>query len=143
MIDYSSVENTLDEITSFYERDVEAVVAQTVTYRIIDRTKKGEDVNGTRFIPYTEGYSAERKGWGFNTSPVDLYFLGIQTPKYPHTHMLESIILTNEHTLWFPEETLDIAIGNQFKREFFGVNISDINAAVEAAKLAIYNFNKG
>jgi hypothetical protein len=137
MIDFSQVYEYLDETVSFFENEAEPLAAQELTYRIIDRTKKGEDVNGSRFIPYATKYASYRKGWGYGTSPVDLYFLGTNTPDYPHTHMLESMQVIN-HALYFPEETLEIAIGNQVRREFFGANDSDWNAVAQRIA-TVYN----
>lgn len=110
------VKEKLDKMTA----KLEQAISDEAT-RIVMRTRKGLDVDGASFIPYTPKYAEYKKNKGRKTSPVDLTFSG---------NMLASIQTKVEKTLQGATGTIFFgsaleaakARGNQERRKFFGLS---------------------
>ncbi len=116
--DFSNIEKKILSLYAWFENEIPSLAAKIIKEDIIERTKRGEDANGAIFIPYTPRYARKfRDRYGLQISPPNLWALD-------DPHLLESIFFTSDHTLWFPDNKVAIAQGNQEKwgRFFFGVN---------------------
>lgn len=110
------VKEKLDKMTA----KLEAALSDEAT-RIVLRTRKGLDVDGAPFAPYTEKYAAFKKSKGRKDNPVDLTFTG---------NMLASIQTKVEKTregatgtIFFGSAREAVkARGNQERRKFFGLS---------------------
>lgn len=99
---------------------LEAALADEAT-RIVLRTRKGTDVDGNAFAPYSEKYAKRKAASGRKTSPVDLTYSG---------NMLSSIQTKVEDTPSGATGTIFFgsaleaakAQGNQRRRKFFGLS---------------------
>ncbi len=133
MIDFSPLYEEIDKRVQFFDEEEEAVLAQVLKTRIVNRTLNGSDINGVEFQPYVPSYEKYgRANKGLQLTPVDLYALG-------NPHLLDSITRMDDHTLFFLAELVPIAQGLQAKREFFGANDSDWQAGAEAC---VIKFNE-
>ncbi len=127
-IDFDELYRALDETVSFFDREEEKVVAQTLKTRIVNRTLNGSDVHGAALLAYTPRYKLFRQRHGLQVSKVDLYALG-------NPHLLNTITQMDDHTLFFLPESVEIARGLQSKREFFAANESDWQAVADAVAI--------
>lgn len=140
----SITQNELPEarnlLAEFFHTTAPRIAARTLRTRIISRTLRGVDADGTRFVRYNRTYAKYfRKSHGLQTSPVNLYALG-------PNHMIESQDYYSDlettagrgKALAVSREANPRSIGNQSRRHWMGVNSGDAKQ-VSADILTEYN----
>ena len=61
-------------LKSLKSQKLQNLLGLAVTRKVKDRTRKGTDVDGSPFKPYSKGYKKKRKQAGLSTSTVNLAF---------------------------------------------------------------------
>lgn len=114
-IDFKDIEK---EARSGIRKVLEVSVLDEVT-RMVRRTQRGTDINGSAFAPYTPQYAAYRERHNRRTDIVDLTFNGTMLGALIH-RIEETPKGVTMEVFFFSEKEALKAAGNQRKREFFG-----------------------
>lgn len=105
------------------DRQLMGEIGTFVTYAILDRTAKGEDVHGQPFDPYSARYKLFKAKAGHPAEIVNLYFTGSMLSSLTHEASQKQV------RIFFQNTTDKSGSSNPAKafflnekREFFGVS---------------------
>lgn len=151
--------NELNKIPKLLHGIIKALHSQTLMNalglaairRIKERTRKGQDVEGRSFQPYTEKYAAKRRVEGLPTHPVNLEWNDIDGMLQKMDHTIFRNFSGVEVDFTDPDKRklasyhnkLGVAKKGKNIRHFFDLNDDDIEAIAELiddhTKLTIAN----